>query len=164
VSKINGIVAEIATSAEQQATGLQQVNIAISQMDETTQKNASMVEESNAASHSLSQETSQLASLVEQFQVEGRDGAALRRELRKVAPHVFAKARRPSRPSLTPVAVVRPRTGRSQARARFAASQDGGRRWRRSCRQGRVDRVLKPRRVATSVAGETTRAASSAAR
>jgi methyl-accepting chemotaxis protein len=91
VSKINGIVSEIATSAEQQANGLQQVNTAISQMDETTQKNASMVEESNAASHSLSQETSQLASLVEQFQVEGRDGAALRRELRKVAPHAFAK-------------------------------------------------------------------------
>ena len=107
VSKINGIVAEIATSAEQQATGLQQVNIAISQMDETTQKNASMVEESNAASHSLSQETSQLASLVEQFQVEGRDGAALRRELRKVAPHVFANpAVEPANP--TSVAAVRP--------------------------------------------------------
>jgi len=108
VSKINGIVAEIATSAEQQATGLQQVNIAISQMDETTQKNATMVEESNAASHSLSQETSQLANLVEQFQVEGRDGATLRRELRKVAPHVFAKAAaaEPAKPA--PVAAVRP--------------------------------------------------------
>jgi methyl-accepting chemotaxis protein len=90
VSKINGIVSEIATSAEQQATGLQQVNTAISQMDETTQKNATMVEESNAASHSLSKETSQLANLVEQFQVEGRDVATLRRELRKAAPHAFA--------------------------------------------------------------------------
>jgi methyl-accepting chemotaxis protein len=60
-------------------------------MDETTQQNAAMAEESNAASHSLSQETSQLANLVEQFQVEGRDGATLKRELRKVAPHAFAK-------------------------------------------------------------------------
>jgi methyl-accepting chemotaxis protein len=60
-------------------------------MDETTQKNASMVEESNAASHSLSKETSQLANLVEQFRVDGRDGDTLRRELRKVAPHAFAK-------------------------------------------------------------------------
>jgi methyl-accepting chemotaxis protein len=92
VSKINGIVAEIAASAEQQAAGLQQVNTTISRMDETTQKNASMVEESNAASHSLSKETSQLASLVQQFQLEGRDNATLRRELRKVAPHAFAKA------------------------------------------------------------------------
>ena len=96
VSKINGIVAEIATSAEQQASGLQQVNSAINQMDETTQKNASMVEESNAASHSLSQETSQLANLVEQFQVDGRDGDTLRRELRKVAPHAFAEPAKPS--------------------------------------------------------------------
>jgi methyl-accepting chemotaxis protein len=108
VSKINGIVAEIATSAEQQASGLQQVNAAISQMDETTQQNATMVEESNAASHSLSQETTQLASLVEQFQVEGRDGATLRRELRKVAPHAFAKpaAGEPAKPAL--VVAVRP--------------------------------------------------------
>ena len=104
VSKINGIVSEIATSAQQQANGLQQVNTAINQMDETTQKNATMVEESNAASHSLSQETSQLANLVEQFQVEGRDGATLRRELRKVAPHAFAKpAAKPA-----PTAVVKP--------------------------------------------------------
>jgi methyl-accepting chemotaxis protein len=107
VSKINGIVSEIAASAEQQATGLQQVNTAISQMDETTQKNASMVEESNAASHSLSQETSQLANLVEQFQLESRDGETLRRELRKVAPHVFAKPAPPPAKSAPP-AVVRP--------------------------------------------------------
>ena len=108
VSKINGIVSEIATSAEQQATGLQQVNIAISQMDETTQKNATMVEESNAASHSLSQETSQLASLVEQFQVEGRDGATLRRELRKVAPHAFAKPAAAAAVKPEPAAAARP--------------------------------------------------------
>jgi len=91
VSKINGIVSEIASSAQQQATGLQQVNATISHMDRTTQTNATMVEESNAASHSLSQETSQLASLVEQFQVDDEDGAQLRRELREVAPHAFAK-------------------------------------------------------------------------
>jgi len=91
VSKITGIVSEIAASAQQQANGVQQVNAAINQMDETTQKNATMVEESNAASHSLSKETSQLADLVQQFQVEGRDSGALRRELRKVAPHAFAK-------------------------------------------------------------------------
>ena len=108
VSKINGIVAEIATSAEQQATGLQQINTAISQMDETTQQNATMVEESNAASHSLSQETSQLADLVEQFQVDGRDGAALRRELRKVAPHAFAKPAAAEPPKPASVAAARP--------------------------------------------------------
>jgi hypothetical protein len=77
-------------------------------MDETTQKNASMVEESNAASHSLSQETSQLANLVEQFQVEGRDSQTLRRELRKVAPHVFAKPAPPPPAKSTPAAIVRP--------------------------------------------------------
>jgi hypothetical protein len=99
-------------------------------MDETTQKNATMVEESNAASHSLSQETSQLAKLVEQFQVDGRDGATLRRELRKVAPHVFAKpaANEPAKPA--PGAVVSPEpTAAKPASAppvRRAAAGGGG--------------------------------------
>ncbi len=140
VSKINGIVSEIATSAEQQATGLQQVNAAISQMDETTQKNATMVEESNAASHSLSQETSQLANLVEQFQVEGRDGGALRRELRKVAPHAFAK---PCGGRAGQTRAGRDRRGPRRARqacagrAAAAAAQGGGRRPRRGGRRGK---------------------------
>jgi hypothetical protein len=51
-----------------------------------------MVEESNTASHSLSQETSQLATLVEQFRVEGRDEAAIRKELREAAPRAFAES------------------------------------------------------------------------
>ena len=54
VSEINLIVADIAAKAQEQAAGLQEVNIAIGQMDSSTQQNATMVEESTAASHSLS--------------------------------------------------------------------------------------------------------------
>ena len=129
VSKINGVVSEIAAGAEQQATGLQQVNTAISQMDQTTQQNATMVEESNAASHSLSQETSQLANLVEQFQVEGRDGAALRRELRKAAPHAFAN---PAAAEATKPAPAAPKPASAAPKPASAAAgpQGGGRRRR----------------------------------
>jgi methyl-accepting chemotaxis protein len=67
-----------------------------------------MVEESTAASHSLSQETSRLANLVEQFRVDGGDSGALRRELRKVAPHAFAKSTFAEPPKPAPAAVVRP--------------------------------------------------------
>jgi methyl-accepting chemotaxis protein len=69
VAEINSIVGEIAVSAQEQATGLQQVNIAVSQMDQTTQQNAAMAEEATAASRSLSQETGQLSGLVGQFQI-----------------------------------------------------------------------------------------------
>ena len=68
VTDINEVVTEIAASAQEQATGLQQVNIAINQMDHVTQQNAAMVEQSTAASHSLAQETEQLVRLVGRFQ------------------------------------------------------------------------------------------------
>ena len=53
VAEIDGLVSEIAASAQEQATGLAQVNTAVNQMDQVTQQNAAMVEQSTAASHSL---------------------------------------------------------------------------------------------------------------
>ncbi len=69
VRDINSAVITIASGAQEQATGLSQVNTAINQMDQTTQQNAAMVEETTAASHALAQESSQLAALIGQFQV-----------------------------------------------------------------------------------------------
>ena len=69
VAEIDGLVSEIASSAQEQATGLQQVNTAVNQMDQVTQQNAAMVEESTAASHSLSQEAEALAGSVSRFQI-----------------------------------------------------------------------------------------------
>ncbi|MDP3747533.1 MAG: HAMP domain-containing methyl-accepting chemotaxis protein [Phenylobacterium sp.] len=78
VAEINGIVAEIAASAQEQATGLQQVNTAVNHMDQVTQQNAAMVEESTAASHSLANEAAELATLVAQFRT-GDAGPGVRR-------------------------------------------------------------------------------------
>jgi methyl-accepting chemotaxis protein len=69
VADINGIVVEISASAQEQATGLQQVNTAVNQMDQVTQQNAAMVEESTAASHSLAREATSLKDLMSQFRV-----------------------------------------------------------------------------------------------
>ena len=86
VAEINNVVSEIAASAQEQATGLNQVNTAVNQMDQVTQQNAAMVEQSTAASHSLAQETEELARLVSRFQV-GEVGAQspVRREPRAAA-------------------------------------------------------------------------------
>ena len=67
VAEIDGLVATIAASAQQQATGLAEVNAAISQMDQVTQQNAAMVQQSTAASHALAHETDALAQLTERF-------------------------------------------------------------------------------------------------
>ncbi|MBP6545142.1 MAG: HAMP domain-containing protein [Phenylobacterium sp.] len=68
VAEISEIVSSIAASAQEQATGLGQVNIAVNQMDQMTQQNAAMVEQSTAASVALANETRDLTRLVGQFE------------------------------------------------------------------------------------------------
>ena len=69
VAQINSVVAEIAASAQEQSTGLHQVNIAVNQMDQVTQQNAAMVEQTTAASHSLAKEAGELAQLMTRFRL-----------------------------------------------------------------------------------------------
>jgi methyl-accepting chemotaxis protein len=69
VAKLNELIADIAASAREQATGLDQVNTAVNQMDQVTQQNAAMVEETTAASHSLASEADALSRLVSQFKI-----------------------------------------------------------------------------------------------
>jgi len=78
VAEINTVVIEIAASAQEQSTGLAQVNTAINQMDQVTQQNAAMVEESTAASHSLQHEANDLARLLGRFQLTGSGQAVSR--------------------------------------------------------------------------------------
>jgi len=73
VAEIDGLITDIAASAQEQATGLHQVNSAINEMDQVTQQNAAMVEQSTAASHALVQESQGLAESVARFRVG--DGA-----------------------------------------------------------------------------------------
>ncbi|NBB51196.1 PAS domain-containing protein [Rhizobium sp. CRIBSB] len=85
VMEINGLMAEINASAQEQATALAQVNTAVNQMDQTTQQNAAMVEQSTAASHNLSQEAAELAQLVGRFQIRSASGGRTRPAARPAA-------------------------------------------------------------------------------
>jgi methyl-accepting chemotaxis protein len=67
VSEMSDLVQKISVSAQEQSTGLAEVNTAVGQMDQVTQQNAAMVEQSTAASHSLAREAEQLALLVSRF-------------------------------------------------------------------------------------------------
>ncbi|MGZ5945274.1 MAG: methyl-accepting chemotaxis protein [Caulobacteraceae bacterium] len=72
VVEIDTLISEISLSAQEQATGLQQVNVAVNQMDQVTQQNAAMVEQATAASARLKAEAAELAGRVGRF----RTGAA----------------------------------------------------------------------------------------
>jgi methyl-accepting chemotaxis protein len=69
VAAIDGIVSEIAASAQEQAAGLSEVNTAVNQMDQGTQQNAAMVNRSADASRDLVAQADGLAGLVGRFQV-----------------------------------------------------------------------------------------------
>ena len=129
VSEINHVVAEIASGAQQQATGLQQINTAINQMDQSTQQNATMVEESTAASHSLSREMNELTKLIEQFRVGDASDDKLRGALKSAAPHAFAKPIAAPRVAAKPVAVAARPAPRPAPKAVAVASSAASNDW-----------------------------------
>jgi methyl-accepting chemotaxis protein len=120
VGEINDVIVNIAASAGEQATGLQQVNTAVADMDQVTQKNAAMVEETTAASHALVGEAGELGKLMAHFHTRQGAEDPLRRELKKAVPHAFrepAKAAAKEEPARRPAA-------KAVARAAPAAAAD----------------------------------------
>jgi methyl-accepting chemotaxis protein len=69
IREINGVVGEIASSAAEQATGLNEVNAAVNQMDQVTQQNAAMVEQSTAVAQKLLSDSKVLMDLVSGFKL-----------------------------------------------------------------------------------------------
>jgi methyl-accepting chemotaxis protein len=67
VAELTSGVSAIASSAKDQADGLQHINQAVSTMDRMTQQNAAMVEETTAATVSLANDAEELARLVSHF-------------------------------------------------------------------------------------------------
>ena len=124
VAEIDTLVTEISASAQEQATGLAEVNSAVNQMDQVTQQNAAMVEQSTAASHSLSREAEALAQSVSRFNV---GGGAVRRAAPAHAPVAAAPAPRAPAPRPAASAPALKTVGRGGAalKSEQAASEDG---------------------------------------
>ncbi|OUS07929.1 hypothetical protein A9Q81_00850 [Gammaproteobacteria bacterium 42_54_T18] len=76
VQEVGTLIGEVALSAEEQTSGIEQVNQAVSQMDEMTQQNAALVEEASAASEAMSDQAKQLGQLVSFFNTSSAGGSA----------------------------------------------------------------------------------------
>ncbi len=96
VRKVNDLIGEIANTTSEQSRGIEQVNIAVTQMDQVTQQNAALVEESAAAAASLSHQAQSLAEAVALFRVDTASHAAPRTVQTKAN---ASAARRPARPA-----------------------------------------------------------------
>jgi methyl-accepting chemotaxis protein/Fe2+ transport system protein FeoA len=64
IQGVSDIIAEIAAASREQATGVEQVSMAVTQMDEATQRNAALVEETTASAQALAHQSTELAELV----------------------------------------------------------------------------------------------------
>jgi len=64
IVRVTDIMGEITSATHEQTIGIEQINLAITQMDEVTQQNAALVEEAAAASQSMQQQAGELAHVV----------------------------------------------------------------------------------------------------
>ena len=75
VKKVTDVMAEIAASSREQASGIEQVNRAVSSMDAGTQQNAALVEQATAAARALAEQATSMMNQIDRYRL-GRSAAA----------------------------------------------------------------------------------------
>lgn len=95
VKRVGDIVTEIAAASREQASGIEQVNKAVTQMDQVVQTNAAQTEELSATADQLSIKAQELQAVVQQFNLTNstanQTGALFFSELPKKQKQSFAK-------------------------------------------------------------------------
>lgn len=91
VQTISEHFASISQSAQEQSTGISEINSSVNSMDHITQQNAAMVEQTNAATQTLLGINHTLSQLVSRFDVSGQ--ASQSAQLRKMADQMATAAR-----------------------------------------------------------------------
>ena len=75
IKKVAEIVADIANASNEQASGIEQVGKALTQMDEATQQNSALVEENAATAKTLEHQALAMNDRVAFFQIDEKSGA-----------------------------------------------------------------------------------------
>lgn len=92
-NKLAILIADISNASEEQSTGINEINSAVSQMDATTQENAAMVEQQTAAAQTLTQLAGDLMTLINFFKSdEGNDYYEQPKPVKKLASPPAAKS------------------------------------------------------------------------
>ncbi|MFC5476818.1 methyl-accepting chemotaxis protein [Massilia suwonensis] len=77
VKRVMDVMAEISAATAEQGAGIEQINIAVTEMDTVTQQNAALVEEAAAAAEALREQTVALNGVVGVFKLDGDSSVAL---------------------------------------------------------------------------------------
>jgi len=102
IKRVTDIMAEISAASVEQSSGIEQVNIAITQMDDVTQQNAALVEQAAAAAESLEDQARQMVAVVARFKLEegarsqSSAAAAPARASRPAPPRAKAPEKKPA--------------------------------------------------------------------
>ena len=73
VKRVTGIMSEIMLASQEQSSGIEQINNAVTQMDDVTQQNAALVEEAAAAAQAMQDQVHSLNQLVSVFRLDSGD-------------------------------------------------------------------------------------------
>jgi methyl-accepting chemotaxis protein len=131
IKQVADIVAEIASASQEQSTGIDQINKALTQMDEVTQQNSALVEENAASAKTLEHQSETMNDKVAFFRLDASATSHL-----AVAPAAPAAVTRlvakPAKPAAAPVRKVasalngnrRGPVGRMQAGLAIAEAED----------------------------------------
>jgi methyl-accepting chemotaxis protein len=77
VTQVSAGMSEISAAGREQSAGIDQVNMAITQMDQMTQQNAALVEEAAAAAASMQEQSAHLEQMVRHFRLANAASAAI---------------------------------------------------------------------------------------
>ncbi len=89
VKKVTDVMADIADSSREQASGIEQVNRAVASMDAMTQQNAAMVEQAAGAAQALNEQASGLMRLIGRYRTTS--AAAVADDARRVRARPIAE-------------------------------------------------------------------------
>ena len=78
IGRLSALVGDISAASDEQQGGIEQVNVAITQMDGITQENAALVEQAAAAAAAMQEQAVQLARLVATFKLDDDARAPVR--------------------------------------------------------------------------------------
>ena len=113
VKRVTDIVGEIAAASEEQSTGIEQVNTAMTQMDQVTQSNSAQTEELSSTAQALAAQSTRLLEMVSAFKLSngGKSGGSyaaqqIRPPSQSAARAVKAAPHKPAK-SATSVAAVK---------------------------------------------------------
>ncbi len=92
VKRVTLIMGDMMGASEEQATGIEQINLALTQMDQVTQQNAALVEEAAAAAESMREQAAALVTAVGVFKLrQASSGAAVRASASTASPRLTAR-------------------------------------------------------------------------